>query len=161
MAHPSPLALEALTPGGAQCWAYLNLVDEPQQDGSPDWLCLADLAVADQQKLAALCLDQDMSFPGLVNGQPSVIVEQEFQSRDSGDDWPETTPEVQERLTRNLLPRLELPKTPGAFAGVIADRATTFCGRPVVWVVLPADAVTASDVRSVEQQLRAFAYPAA
>lgn len=95
-----------------------------------------------------------------MNGKPCVVIEQEFQASDSGDDWPETSAEVITRLTRSLMPRLEgIDATEHSFSGVVADAQVTFCGRPTVYLALPAERTRPEAVVEVLRVVRTFAYP--
>lgn len=153
------LQMDALTLDGPQRWTYQNLVEVPLSSASSDWRLLSDLSQAEQEQVKNLNLDQDRRFPGIVNGRTCAIVEQEFQARDSGDEWPESVEQVKRRLLAHLLPRLSPYGVDGAVIGILGDPTTTFCGRPTVWVAVPSDRATASNLNQIEQTLRDFAYP--
>lgn len=145
---------------GTELWDYKILLDRPPADTHAGWALLGELPASTTGQLRSLCLDDEQTYPALVDGKPSVVVEQEFQSSDAGDDWPETASEVVERLRRALLPRLApLLKDNGSHVGIVADRAVTFCGRPTLFVALPAASSTQQQVSDVLRLVRGFAYP--
>lgn len=164
--HPSdaqsatPSVVTAHTLGGDDRWAYQTLHDEPPEGYDSGWLLLSSLPSKVRQELLGLCVDPENTFPAVVNGKPCVVIEQEFQARDAGDDWPETGSEVIERLRRALLPKLgSLQGDVGGLAGIVADPAVTFCGRPTLFVALPAASSTGQQVSDVLRLVRGFAYP--
>jgi len=145
---------------GTELWDYKVLLDRPTTDTHAGWTLLGELPTSTVGQLRTLCVDHERTFPALVNDEPCVVIEQEFQASDSGDDWPETVPQVVERLRRALLPRLApLLKDNGSQVGIVADRAVTFCGRPTLFVALPAASSTAQQVSDVLRLVRGFAYP--
>lgn len=145
---------------GTALWDYKVLLDRPPADSGAGWALLAELPASTARQLHTLCVDHEQAFPALVNEKPCVVIEQEFQARDAGDDWPETTPEVVERLRRALLPKLEpLLKDHGRLAGIVAEPSMTFCGRPTLFVALPAASSTPQQVSDVMCLVRGFAYP--
>ena len=145
---------------GTALWDYKVLLDRPLTDTHAGWTLLGDLPASTVGQLRALCVDHERTFPALVNEEPCVVIEQEFQASDAGDDWPETTPEVVERLRRALLPRLApLLKGNDSQVGIVADPAVTFCGRPTLFVALPAASTTPEHVSDVLDGVRGFAYP--
>jgi hypothetical protein len=148
------------TLGGTKSWAFQSLHREAPVGFETGWQLLEELPVEVRQQLERGCVDTDTCFPAVVDGQPCVVIEQEFQALDAGDDWPEKASAVVTRLTRHLLPRLAASAaSAGAVAiGVAADVRTTFRGRPTVFVALPAP-VQPETVRSVLSCLRGFAYP--
>lgn len=148
------------TLGGTASWAFQSLHREAPEGFKTGWQLLEELPVEVRQQLERGCVDSEACFPAVIDGKPRVVVEQEFQALDSGDDWPEKASAVVTRLTRHLLPRLVASATSaGAVAiGVAADVRTTFRGRPTVLVALPAS-VQPETVRSVLSCLRDFAYP--
>jgi hypothetical protein len=148
------------TLGGTESWAFQSLHQEAPVGFDTGWQLLEELPVEVRQQLERGCVDTDTCFPAVVDGKPCVVVEQEFQAFDSGDDWPEQASAVVARLTRHLLPKLAALAAPAEAAaiGVVADVRTTFRGRPTVLVALPAS-VQPEKVRSVLSCLRAFAYP--
>lgn len=156
----SPSVITAHTLGGDDRWAYQTLHDDPPAGHGSGWLLLSSLPSKVRQELLSLCVDPENTFAAVVNGKPCVVIEQEFQASDAGDDWPETTSEVVARLRRALLPRLApLLKDNGSQVGIIADRAVTFCGRPTLFVALPAASTTPEHVSDVLDGVRGFAYP--
>jgi hypothetical protein len=145
---------------GTEHWDYKVLLDRPPADTHAGWSLLGELPVGTVNQLRALRVDSEQTFPALVDGTPCLVIEQEFQASDAGDDWPETGSEVIERLQRALLPKLEsLQGDVGGLAGIVADPAVTFCGRPTLFVALPAETTTPDGVRAVLSMVRAFAYP--
>jgi hypothetical protein len=148
------------TLAGTESWAFQSLHQEAPFGFDTGWQLLEALPVEVRQQLERGCVDTDTCFPAVVDGKPCVVVEQEFQALDAGDDWPEKTSAVVARLTRHLLPRLAASAAPAEAAaiGVVADVRTTFQGRPTVLVALPAW-VQPETVRSVLSCLRDFAYP--
>lgn len=148
------------TLGGTESWAFQSLHQEAPVGFDTGWRLLEDLPVEVRRQLERGCVDTDACFPAVVDGKPCVVVEQEFQARDSGDDWPEEAAEVVARLKRHLLPRLAASAAPAEAAaiGVVSDGRTTFCGRPTVFVALPAS-VRPETARRVMTCLRDFAYP--
>jgi hypothetical protein len=157
---PTPSVLTAHTLVGADRWAYQTLHDEPPAGYGSGWLLLSSLPSEVRQELLGLCVDPENTFPAVVNGTPCLVIEQEFQASDAGDDWPETGSEVIERLRRALLPKLgSLQGDVGGLAGIVADPAVTFCGRPTLFVALPAETTTRDEVRAALSMVRAFAYP--
>lgn len=145
---------------GTELWDYKVLLDRPPTDTHAGWTLLGELPASTVGQLRALCVDHEQTFPALVNGTPCVVIEQEFQASDAGDDWPETAAEVVERLRRALLPRLApLLKDNGSPVGIVADPAVTFCGRPTLFLALPAASATSDNVRDVLRLVRGFAYP--
>lgn len=148
------------TLGGTESWAFQSLHREAPQGFKTGWKLLEELPVEVRQHLEHGCVDTDACFPAVIDGKPCVVVEQEFQALDSGDDWPEKASAVVTRLTRHLLPRLATSVAPAEASaiGVVADVRTTFRGRPTVLVALPAP-VQPETVRSVLSCLRGFAYP--
>jgi hypothetical protein len=148
------------TLGGIESWAFQSLHSEPPEGFETGWQLLEELPVEVRQQLERGCVDSDACFPAVIDGKPCVVVEQEFQALDSGDDWPETASAVVTRLTRHLLPTLAASAaSAGAVAiGVAADVRTTYRGRPTVLVVLPVS-VQPETVRRLMTCLRDFAYP--
>lgn len=145
---------------GTELWDYVELLASPPADTHACWTLLGELPAGTVNQLRALCVDSEQTFPAQVDGTPCLVIEQEFQARDAGDDWPETGSEVIERLRRALLPRLApLLKDNGSQVGIVADRAVTFCGRPTLFVALPAASSTAQQVSDVLRLVRGFAYP--
>lgn len=146
--------------GGTELWDYKVLLDRPPADSGAGWTLLAELPASTALQLHALCADHEQVFPALVNEKPCVVIEQEFQASDAGDAWPETSLEVVERLRRALLPKLEpLLKDHGSLAGIVAEPSMTFCGRPTLFVALPAASSTPQQVSDVLCLVRGFAYP--
>lgn len=155
-----PMHFSVQTLNGQQSWSYLTLHDEPPAGFESGWALLNTLPSKVCDDLKRLCLDPENTFPGVVNGKPCVVIEQEFQASDSGDDWPETGAEVITRLTRSLMPRLEgIGGTEHSFSGVVADAQVTFCGRPTLYLALPADKTSPEAVAEALQVVHAFAYP--
>lgn len=155
-----PMHFSVHTLNGQQTWSYLTLHDEPPAGFESGWALLNTLPSKVCDDLKSLCVDPENTFPAVVNGEPCVVIEQEFQASDSGDDWPETSAEVIARLTRSLLPRLQrLGTTEHSFSGVVADARVTFCGRPTLYLALPADSASAGQVRAVLSVVEGFAYP--
>lgn len=155
-----PMRFSVHTLNGQQTWSYLTLHDEPPAGFESSWALLKTLPPKVRDDLKSLCVDPENTFPAVVNGEPCIVIEQEFQASDSGDDWPETSPEVVARLTRSLLPRMEhLGATEHSFSGVAADAKVTFCGRPTIYVALPADKARAEAVAELLGLVRSFAYP--
>lgn len=116
-----PMHLPVHTVKGQQTWSYLTLHDEPPAGFASGWALLNTQPSKVRADLKSLCVDSENTFPAVVNGEPCLVIEQEFQASDSGDDWPETSAEVIARLTRSLLPRLErLGTTEHSFSGVVA-----------------------------------------
>jgi hypothetical protein len=147
---------------GTENWDYKVLLDRPPADIHAGWGLLGELPAGTVSQLRALCVDSDQTFPALVDGTPCLVIEQEFQAGDAGDDWPESSSLVVERLRRALLPKLgSLQGDVGGLAGIVADPAVTFCGRPTLFVALPAETTTPDGVRAVLSMVRAFAYPSA
>jgi hypothetical protein len=164
--HPShaqsatPSVVTAHTLGGHNRWTYQTLHDEQPAGHGSGWLLLSSLPSKVRQELLGLCVDPENTFPAVVNGKPCVVIEQEFQASDAGDDWSETTSEVVARLRRALLPRLApLLKDAESHVGIVADRAVTFCGRPTLFVALPVESTTPEHVSNVLNSVRGFAYP--
>lgn len=155
-----PMHLSVQTLNGQQSWSYLTLHDEPPAGFESGWALLNTLPSKVCDDLKRLCVDPENTFPGVVNGKPCVVIEQEFQASDSGDDWPETSAEVIARLTRSLMPRLEnMGAAEHSFSGVAADARVTFCGRPTLYLALPADNTRPEAVVEVLRVVRTFAYP--
>jgi hypothetical protein len=149
------------TLNGQQSWSYLTLHDEPPAGFELGWALLDTLPPKVRGDLKGLCIDPENTFPAVVNGEPCIVIEQEFQASNSGDDWPETSAEVIARLRRSLLPRLErLGMTEHSFSGVVADAQVTFCGRPTFYLALPADKTRPEAVVEALRAVRTFAYPA-
>jgi hypothetical protein len=143
-------------------WSYEALHDEPLSGPSIGWRPLGDLPQGPADQVQALCIDPENSFPAVVNGQVCVVIEQEFQAADAGDDWPESAGQVLERLRRRLLPAVEHAlRGRGAMVGVVTDPAVTFCGRPTLLAALPAGLATVGDVGAALALVREFAYPSA
>ncbi len=143
-------------------WTYEALHDEPLSGPTTGWRPLGDLPQGAAEQVQALCIDPENSFPAVVNGQVCVVIEQEFQAADAGDDWPEAASQVLERLRRRLLPAVEHAlHERGAMVGVVADPAVTFCGRPTLFAALPAGSATVGDVGAALTLVRDFAYPSA
>lgn len=144
-----------------QTWSYLTLHAEPLEGYDSGWALLETLPPKVRGDLKSLCIDPENTFPAVVNGEPCVVIEQEFQASDAGDDWPEASAEVIARLRRSLLPRLErLGMTEHSFYGVMADSQVTFCGRPTFYLALPADKTRPEAVVEALRAVRSFAYPA-
>lgn len=155
-----PMHFSVHTLNGQQTWSYLTLHYEPPAGFESGWALLNTLPPKVCDDLKRLCVDPENTFPGVVNGKPCVVIEQEFQASDSGDDWPETSAEVVARLTRSLLPQLErLGATEHSFSGVAADALVTFCGRPTLFVVLPATSMKPAQVAACLHMVKTFAYP--
>jgi hypothetical protein len=143
-------------------WTYEALHDEPLSGPMTGWRPLEGLPQGAAEQVQALCIDPENSFPAVVNGQVCVVIEQEFQSADAGDDWPEAVSQVLERLRRRLLPAVEHAlHERGAMVGVVADPAVTVCGRPTLFAALPAGSATVGDVGAALTLVRDFAYPSA
>jgi hypothetical protein len=156
----TPGLLNAYTLGGSERWVYQTLHDEPPPGYRSGWLLLSHLPAQVRRDLLSLCVDPENTFPALFNGEPCVVIEQEFQASDAGDEWPETGSQVVERLRRALLSKLEpLLKKHGGLAGIVADPSVTFCGRPTLFVALPAASSSSEQVRDVLRSVRGFAYP--
>lgn len=156
-----PMHFSVHTLNGQQTWSYLTLHDEPPAGFESGWALLNTLPTKVCDDLKRLCVDPENTFPAVVNGEPCVVIEQEFQASDSGDDWPETGAEVMARLTKSLLPQLErLGATEHSFSGVVASAKVTFCGRPTLYLALPAKSTHPAQVRKCLETVRAFAYPA-
>lgn len=156
-----PMHFSVQTLSGQQSWSYLTLHDEPPAGFESGWALLNTLPSKVRDDLKRLCVDPENTFPAVVNGEPCVVIEQEFQANDSGDDWPETSAEVTARLTRSLLPRLErMGATEHSFTGVVADAQMTFCGRPTLYLALPAEKTRPEAVVEALRVVHAFAYPA-
>ena len=155
-----PMRFSAHTLNGQQTWSYLTLHDEPPAGFESGWALLNTLPSKVRDDLKGLCVDPENTFPAVVNGKPCVVIEQEFQASDSGDEWLETGAEVIARLTRSLLPRLQrLSVAEHSFSGVVADAQVTFCGRPTLYLALPADKTRSEAVAEVLRVVRSFAYP--
>ena len=155
-----PMHFSVQTLRGQQNWSYLTLHDEPPAGFESGWALLSTLPSKVCADLKSLCVDPENTFPAVVNGEPCVVIEQEFQASDSGDDWPETSGEVIARLTRSLLPRLQrLGVAEHSFSGVVADAQVTFCGRPTVYLALQADQTSPEAVAEALRVVHAFAYP--
>jgi hypothetical protein len=155
-----PMHFSVHTLRGLQTWSYQTLHDEPPAGFESGWTLLNTLPPKVRDDLKSLCVDPENTFPALVNGEPCIVIEQEFQAQDSGDDWHETSGEVIARLTRSLLPRMEhLGVTEHSFSGVVADAQVTFCGRPTFYLALPADKARAEVVVELLGVVRSFAYP--
>lgn len=156
-----PMHFSVQTLNGQQTWSYLTLHDEPPTGFTSGWALLTTLPPKVRADLKSLCVDSENTFPAVVNGEPCVVIEQEFQASDSGDDWPETRAEAIARLTRSLLPQLEqLGATEHSFSGIVADAQVTFRGRPTLYLALPAETTSPAQVRKCLAKVRAFAYPA-
>lgn len=155
-----PMHFSVHTLRGQQNWSYLTLHDEPPAGFTSGWALLNTLPPKVRADLKSLCVDSENTFPAVVNGEPCVVIEQEFQASDSGDCWPETSAEVMARLTRSLLPRLEgMGATEHSFSGVVADAQVTFCGRPTLYLALPADKTRPEAMVEALRLVHAFAYP--
>lgn len=155
-----PMHFSVHTLSGQQTWSYLTLHEEPLAGFESGWALLNTLPSKVRDDLKSLCVDSENTFPAVVNGEPCVVIEQEFQASDSGDDWLETSAEVVARLTRSLLPRLEgMGATEHSFSGVVADAQVTFCGRPTLLCALPTDSASAGQVRDLLSVVKGFAYP--
>jgi hypothetical protein len=155
-----PLHFSVHTLNGQQIWSYLTLHDEPPAGFDSGWALLNTLPPKVRGDLKSLCIDPENTFPAVVNGKPCVVIEQEFQASDAGDDWPETSHEVIARLTRSLLPRLERLGGPEhSFSGLVADPKVTFCGRPTLYVALPAETTPPAKVWGCLATVKDFAYP--
>jgi len=156
----APMHFSVQTPNGQQSWSYQTLHDEPPVGFELGWALLNTLPPKVRDDLKSMCVDPESTFPAVVNGEPCVVIEQEFQASDSGDDWPETCAEVVARLARSLMPRLEgVGATEHSFSGVAADAKVTFCGRPTLYVALPAEKARAEAVAELLGVVRSFAYP--
>jgi hypothetical protein len=155
-----PIHFSVHTLSGQQTWSYLTLHDEPPAGFDPGWAPLNTLLPRVRDNLKSLCIDPENTFPAVVNGELCVVIEQEFQASDAGDDWPETSAEVIARLTRSLITRLKrLGFTEHSFSGVVADAQVTFCGRPTLYLALPAERTRPEAVVEVLRVVRSFAYP--
>jgi hypothetical protein len=156
-----PMHLSVRTLAGPQTWSYVTLHAEPLEGYDSGWALLDTLPPKVLGDLKSLCIDPENTFPAVVNGEPCVVIEQEFQASDAGDDWPETGAEVIARLRRSLLPWLErLGMTKHSFSGVVADAQVTFCGRPTLYLALPAEKTRPEAVVEALRAVRSFAYPA-
>lgn len=157
-----PLRFLAHAAHGDLLWRYGALHDEPPSGPSTGWRPLCDLPHEVAEQVQALCIDPENSFSAIVNGQVCAVIEQEFQAADAGDDWPEASHQVLERLRLRLLPALDRAlHGRGAMVGVVADPAVTFCGRPTLFAALPVGAATVEDVAAALTLVREFAYPTA
>lgn len=156
-----PIHFSVYTFSGQQTWSYSTLHDEPPAGFDAGWALLDTLPPKVRGDLKSLCIDSENTFPAVVKGEPCVVIEQEFQASDAGDDWPESSAEVIARLRRSLLPRLErLGMTEHSFSGVVADAQVTFCGRPTFYLALPAERTRPEAVVEALRAVRSFAYPA-
>jgi hypothetical protein len=156
-----PMHFSVHTLDGQQTWSYVTLHDEPPADFALSWALLDTLPPKVRGVLKGLCIDPENTFPAVVNGEPCVVIEQEFQASDAGDDWPEASAEVIARLRRSLFPRLVRLGAEHSFFGVVADPGVTFCGRPTLFVALPVGHVSAREVQTVLAAIKSFAYPVA
>lgn len=137
------------------------LHDEPPAGFESGWALLNTLPSKVCDDLRSPCVDPENTFPAVVNGEPCVVIEQEFQASESGEDWPETGVEVIARLTRSLMPRLQrLGVAEHSFSGVVADTRVTFCGLPTLYLAVPAESMRPAQVRKCLSTFKAFAYPA-
>lgn len=155
-----PLQLTVETSTKAQAWSLYSLHKTAPPGFETGWALLDDLPLNDQGRVEALCVDSDHVFPAVVNDELCVVIEQEFQAADCGDDWPESSLQVVERLRRTLLLRLErLLPLKFARCGIVTDPTITFCGRPTLLVSVDARSATPEKVRNLVAEVRAFAYP--
>ncbi|MES2950467.1 MAG: hypothetical protein V4858_18130 [Pseudomonadota bacterium] len=154
-----PMHFSIHTLSGQQTWSYLTLHDEPPAGFDSGWALLNRLPSKVRNDLKSLCADPENTFPAVVNGEACVVIEQEFQASDSGDDWPETSAEAIARLTRSLLPSLKRrDTTEHSFFGNVADAQVTFRGRTTLYLALPADSASAGQVRVLLSVVKGFAY---
>jgi hypothetical protein len=158
-----PLFISVHTLAGERTWSYVTLHEDSPSGLNSGWAHLDSLPSKVRDDLKRLCVDPESTFSAVVNSEPCVVIEQEFQASDSSDDWPETAAEVVARLKRSLLPRVAalLRESAGAAVGVAVDPGFTFCGRPTVLVVLPVDDCNERLVRAVLECVHSFAYPVA
>ncbi len=158
-----PLSISVHTLAGEQTWSYVTLHEDSPSGLKSGWTHLDSLPPEVRDDLKQLCIDPENTFPAVVNGAPCVVIEQEFQASDSGDDWPETGGQVISRLQLGLLPKVKQLCTPAADAlmGIVADPKLTFCGRPTLFVALPVRSTTTEMTRSLLHAIKGFAYPEA
>lgn len=155
-----PLFISVHTLAGEQTWSYVALHEVSPSGLKRGWAHLNSLPSKVRADLKRLCVDPENTFPAVVNGEPCVVIEQEFQACDSNDDWPETSAEVIRRLQRSLLPKVNQlsASVEGALLGVAADPKVTFCGRPTLFVALPAQATNPALMDELMTSIRKFAY---
>lgn len=155
-----PLHLTVETSTETLAWSLYSLHKTAPPGFDTGWALLDDLPLSEQGRVEALCVDSDHVFPAVVNDELCVVIEQEFQAADCGDDWPESSLQVVERLRRTLLLRLER-LLPSKFArcGIVTDPTITFCGRPTLLVSVDSRSATPEKVRNLVAEVLAFAYP--
>lgn len=158
--HRSVTTILVRTRSGEQSWEictpHPNIPDEIQFGRDS----IEDFSNEEQKLIDQLLVDRERVFPAAINSQLYVVIEQEFQAKDSGDDWPENTKQVTERICRKLIPKIEAAmEAENILCGVVADRNFTFCGRPTLLVALSPFSSNAKKVGEVLNIVLSFAYP--